>query len=106
VRAIVNREFEQFVQATIRAGVSFALETTLRSTITFEQARLAGEHGFDIRMVFVAVASVDHHIERVKRRASGGEHAASEITLRQIYASSMRNLPTALDHRDELQHGS
>ena len=40
VRAAVNREFEEFVQGSIRAGISFALETTLRSTITFEQARL------------------------------------------------------------------
>jgi len=39
VRAAVNREFEEFVQGSIRAGISFALET-LRSTITFEQARL------------------------------------------------------------------
>ncbi len=39
VRDAVNREFEEFVQGSIRAGISFALET-LRSTITFEQARL------------------------------------------------------------------
>jgi predicted ABC-type ATPase len=39
VRAVVKREFEEFVRANIRSGTSFALETTLRSTITFEQAR-------------------------------------------------------------------
>jgi len=48
VRAIVNREFEEFVHANIRAGASFALETTLRSTITFEQARLARQNGFRV----------------------------------------------------------
>jgi predicted ABC-type ATPase len=46
VRAAVNREFEEFVHGNIRAGASFALETTLRSTITFEQARLARENDF------------------------------------------------------------
>jgi predicted ABC-type ATPase len=48
VRAVVNREFEEFVHASIGAGTSFALETTLRSTITFEQARLAKENGFRV----------------------------------------------------------
>jgi predicted ABC-type ATPase len=41
VRATVNREFEEFVHANIRSGTSFALETTLRSSITFDQAKLA-----------------------------------------------------------------
>lgn len=40
IRAI-NHEFEEFVRANIRSGNSFALETTLRSSITFDQARLA-----------------------------------------------------------------
>src|SRR6266853_1228040 len=35
VRTAVNREFEDFVHGNIRTGTSFALETTLRSTITF-----------------------------------------------------------------------
>jgi len=34
VRAQVNREFEAFVRGNIAAQVSFALETTLRSTIS------------------------------------------------------------------------
>jgi len=46
IRAIVNREFEEFVHANIRSGNSFALETTLRSSIRFDQAKLAKENGF------------------------------------------------------------
>jgi predicted ABC-type ATPase len=46
IRVIVNREFEGFVHANIRSGNSFALETTLRSSITFDQAMLARENGF------------------------------------------------------------
>ena len=45
IRAIVNREFEEFIRANIRSGKSFALETTLRSSITFDQAMLARENG-------------------------------------------------------------
>jgi predicted ABC-type ATPase len=59
VRAVVNREFEEFVHASIRAGNSFALETTLRSTVTFEQARLAKENGFRVSMFYVALDTVE-----------------------------------------------
>jgi predicted ABC-type ATPase len=96
VRAAVNREFEDFVHGNIRAGTTFALETTLRSTITFEQAKLARQNGFRVSMFFVALDTVERHIERVMRRAARGGHSASESTLRRIHASSLGNLPTAL----------
>src|SRR5258708_3015773 len=50
VRAMVNREFEEFVHSNIRAGTSFAMETTLRSTITFEEGGVAKENGFRVAM--------------------------------------------------------
>ena len=96
VREVVNREFEKFVHANIRAGISFALETTLRNTIIYEQAKLARENGFRVSMWYVALDTVEHHIERVKRRAARGGHSASERTLRRIHTSSLGNLPLAL----------
>jgi predicted ABC-type ATPase len=93
VRTVVNREFEEFVHANIRSATSFALETTLRSTITFDQARLARKNGFQVVMAYIALETVEHHIERVKRRAVRGGHSASETTLRRIHASSLANLP-------------
>jgi predicted ABC-type ATPase len=96
IRAAVNREFEEFVHANIRSGTSFAIETTLRSTIAFEQARMARQHGFRVVMRYVALDTVERHIERVKRRAVRGGHSASEATLRRIHTSSLGNLPLAL----------
>jgi predicted ABC-type ATPase len=46
IRAQVNVEFRRWILDHITARKSFALETTLRSPITFEQSRLAHEHGF------------------------------------------------------------
>jgi predicted ABC-type ATPase len=97
VRTAVNREFEEFIYTNIRSGASFALETTLRSTITFDQARFAKEHGFQVYMRYVALDTVECHIERVERRAARGGHSASEATLRRIHASSLSNLPLALN---------
>ncbi len=96
IRAIVNREFEEFVRANIRSGNSFALETTLRSSITFDQARLARENGFRVVMRYVALETPELHIERVLQRAARAGHSASETTLRRIHSNSFRNLPTAL----------
>src|SRR5260370_12569842 len=95
VRTIVNREFEEFVHANIEAGTSFALETTLRSTITFEQAKLAKSNGFQVTMWYVALDTVERHIERVIHRAARGGHSASDATLRTIHASSLANLSLA-----------
>lgn len=96
VRAIVNREFARFIHANIAAGSSFALETTLRSTVTFEQAKFARQNGFRVFMRYIALDTVERHIERVKRRAARGGHSASEATLRRIHAASLANLPVVL----------
>src|SRR5579872_1411192 len=50
VRDQVNREFESFVTEHIRGRVSFALETTLRSDITFKQSAHAKAAGFEVIM--------------------------------------------------------
>lgn len=65
----------------IRARTSFAIETTLRSDVTFDQAHLAKER-------YVALRDFATHLERVKARAD----SASATTLRRIYAASVRNL--------------
>lgn len=97
IRASVYREFEKFVYESISSGTSFGLEATLRSTVTFEQAKLAKQQGFRVFMRYIALDNVEHHIERVRRRAACGGHAASETTLREIHDRSLANLPIALD---------
>ncbi|MBV9036253.1 MAG: zeta toxin family protein [Acidobacteriaceae bacterium] len=99
IRRVVNREFEQFVEASIDAEQSFALETTLRSDITFEQAKMAQSKGFRVVMRYIALDNVEKHLERVRARAALGGHSASEGALRRIHASSLANLPKALDPR-------
>ena len=48
IRSQVNVEFQKWILDRISARKSFALETTLRSQVTFEQTHLAREHGFDV----------------------------------------------------------
>ena len=97
IRQQVNVEFEAFVRQSISLRLSFALETTLRSGVTFEQARMAKAAGFQVSMIYVCLDAFERHLERVRQRAFLSGHAASETTLRRIYDSSLANLPVALD---------
>ena len=102
IRQAVNREFEGFVLNCIEARTSFAIETTLRSQVTFEQARLAKSAGFSLEMRYLALRDFAMHLERVKARADAGGHSASETTLRRIYNSSLANLAQAVVEMDDL----
>lgn len=97
IRAQVNVEFQRWILDHITARESFALETTLRSPITFEQSRLAHEHGFWTSMDYVAAGSVGESIRRIIERSHRGGHSASERLVREIYKKSTENLFTALD---------
>jgi predicted ABC-type ATPase len=96
VRHAVNREFEAFVLKSIEQRTTFAMETTLRSDITFAQARMAQQAGFEVEMRYLALRNFEMHSERVKARADAGGHSASEATLRGIYDASLRNLRRAV----------
>ena len=97
IRAQVNIEFQQWIIDHIATRKSFALETTLRSPVTFEQSRLAHKHGFWTSMDYVAAGSVEESIRRIIERSYRGGHSASEQLVRDIYDKSTKNLFTALD---------
>jgi len=100
IRARVNREFEQWILDHIQSRRSFAIETTLRSPVTFHQARLAQENDFWTGMEYVAPGGVDECIRRIMERSYRGGHSASERLVRDIYEKSTKNLVKAL-HFDE-----
>ena len=82
--------------------MSFAIETTLRSSVTFEQARSARAAGFATEMRYLGLRDFAMHLDRVKIRADAGGHSASEATLKRIYTSSLANLPRAVAEMDDL----
>jgi predicted ABC-type ATPase len=102
IRDRVNREFESFVSDCIARRASFAVETTLRSPITFDQATIARREGFFVEMHYLALENFSQHVERVKIRADRGGHSAPESVLRGIYDSSMRHLARAICEMDAI----
>jgi predicted ABC-type ATPase len=103
IRQRVNRELEEFIADHIRDRKSFAFETTLRSEITFEQARAAKAAGFEVELRYVALSDFAMNLERVKIRADKGGHSAPEAILRGIYLASISNLARAIRETDALR---
>lgn len=103
VRRVANQEFERFIQDHVDNQATFALETTLRSDITFHQGQKARKAGFETVMHYLALNSVADNLERVKIRADAGGHSAPESKLREIHGSSIRNLPKALGEFDRVR---
>ena|ERR1700685_2598267 len=77
-RATVNRLFEAFVHDGVARRSSFAVETTLRSSIAFDKAASARREGFFIEMHYLALNNFAQHVERVKIRADGGVYVAEQ----------------------------
>jgi predicted ABC-type ATPase len=71
IRQVVNRELEAFVLGSIEKRVS-AIETTLHSEVTFDQARVAKQAGFVVEMRYLALRDFEMHLKRVKARADAG----------------------------------
>ena len=103
IRRQVNKEFEAFIWNQINSKISFAIETTLRSRVTFDQAAAAKSAGFTIEMRYLALGDFSQHLERVMSRSDAGGHSASETTLRRIFDSSMANLKQAIQQMDLLE---
>lgn len=96
VRAAVAHECEQFVRWHIEQGLSFSVETTLRTTAAVIQAQLARSRGFATHLRFIATESVSENVARVLQRAQGGGHGASERDIRAIHEASLQNLGQAI----------
>ena len=95
-----NKECEEFIDEHIRDRKSFAVETTLRSDITFTQVAQAKTNGFFVYLEYIATDGEEENVERVKIRADGGGHSAPPWKIREIYRASLQNLPRAVREFD------
>jgi predicted ABC-type ATPase len=103
VRAKASAECELFVRDHIEKGLDFAVETTMRTSISIEQARAARASGFTTIMFFFCTDDASIHVARVAARAFGGGHAAPEVEIRTTYAASLALLPEAISAFDVVE---
>ena len=94
------RRIEAWLHSSIRAHQTVGVETVLstgkyRSLVT-DAKRL----GFEIRLIYVLLYSVHHHIERVRIRVAKGGHAVPADKIRKRYKLSLEQLPWFLRQAD------
>ncbi|MDQ6760386.1 MAG: hypothetical protein M3Z32_11065 [Acidobacteriota bacterium] len=76
IRDRVTKELEEFIADHIQKKPSFAMETPLRTDVTFRQAELARNNGYFSSMRYISLESIAQNIERVAARADAGGHSA------------------------------
>ena len=90
IRAQANAECEAFIAQHIASRTSFAVETTLRTDITFRQGKAARANGFVLLMEYISAGSPQECVKRVSIRADRGGHSASPAKVRTTYARASR----------------
>jgi hypothetical protein len=80
----------------IAEGGSVSLETTLTGMTVLKRIRDAHAAGYEVSIRYVALASVELHINRIEQRVLKGGHHIPTETLMPRYEASLDNLPVAL----------
>lgn len=91
------------LENAIRDGTSHAFETTLGGRTMARLIAGAALAGFDVRMWFVGVGTVEQHIARVRARVASGGHDIPEEKIRARWDSARLNLIALMGYLAELR---
>lgn len=80
------------LQRAIGEDLDFAFETTLGGDTITRLLQTAIDAGSEVHAWYAGLASVEHHIRRVKARVAKGGHGIPEATIRRRYVASRMNL--------------
>ena len=86
----------------IVAGTDFVFETTLGAQTIPQLLARAAKDGMAVKIYFVGLASVEHHLRRVAARVADGGHDIPEAKIRERWENSRLNLVRLLPHLAEL----
>ena len=76
----------------IRAGESFAIETTCAAKSYVKILRECRSGGWRVSLIYLWLPSPEYSIARVARRVSQGGHPFPEEVIRRRYHSGLRNM--------------
>lgn len=93
---------KELLENAIAEGTDFVFETTLGAKTLPRLLALAAKEGMAVRMFFVGLASVEHHLRRVAARVAVGGHDIPDTKIRQRWENSRLNLIALLPHLAEL----
>lgn len=93
---------KELLERAIAEGGDFVFETTLGAHTIPRLLARAAQEGLAVKIFFVGLASVEHHLRRVAARVAAGGHDIPEAKIRQRWENSRLNLIHLLPHLAEL----
>jgi predicted ABC-type ATPase len=92
----------ELLEHAVTAGDDFVFETTLGANTIPRLLTRAATDGMAVKIFFVGLASVEHHLRRVAARVATGGHNIPEAKIRERWENSRLNLIRLLPHLTEL----
>jgi len=92
---------ETWLDASVEAHQSVGVETVLSTAKYRRLVKKAKTLGFEIRLIYVVLDSVERNIERVALRVKKGGHDVPEDKIRKRYNGSLDQMPWFLSHSDQ-----
>jgi predicted ABC-type ATPase len=93
---------KELLERAIAERTAFAFETTLGANTIPQLLRRAADEGMAVKICFVGLATVEHHLRRVAARVKSGGHDIPEKKIRERWENSRLNLIHLLPHLQEL----
>lgn len=93
---------KELLEDAIAEGSDFVFETTLGANTIPQLLARAAQGGMAVKIFFVGLASLEHHLRRVAARVAGGGHDIPEAKIRERWENSRLNLVRLLPHLAEL----
>jgi predicted ABC-type ATPase len=97
------RQGKRLLERAVAERLDFAFETTLGGGTMTRILADAAAAGFEVRILYVGLASPELHIERVRRRVQAGGHDIPEEDIRRRWRHSRMNLVRLLPALTELR---
>ncbi len=89
------------LERAIADGTDFVFETTLGASTIARLLLQAANDGMPVKVCFVGLSSVDHHLRRVAARVASGGHDIPEKKIRERWQNSRLNIIRLLPHLTE-----
>lgn len=96
-------EGKERLEQAIAERTNFAFETTLGGNTIPLLLGKAADEGFDVRIWFVGLSSVQQHLARVRARVSSGGHDIPEEKIRERWDAARRNIILLMPRLTELR---
>jgi len=86
------------IEALVEARSALMFETTLASLVYMQRIPCWRHLGYSVSLMYLRLPSVEHSIERVRRRVVAGGHGISEDIIRRRFDKSLRYLEDHYKH--------